>query len=74
MILNCQASVSSAADPILTENGDRISIRLDRATSDDVQVSFHFVRYEDLTELDKYAIKGLLSIATPWHRAKSFAL
>ncbi|HHF5474879.1 TPA: baseplate J/gp47 family protein [Haemophilus influenzae] len=54
--------LQGATETTLTVNGERRTLRFDRATPVDVQVSMRCVRYEDFTEVDKDEIKRLLSI------------
>lgn len=54
--------LQGSTETILTVNGERRTLRFDRVTPVDVQVSMRCVRYEDFTEVDKDEIKRLLSI------------
>nr|DAS95355.1 MAG TPA: Baseplate J like protein [Caudoviricetes sp.] len=54
--------LQGSTEKILTVNGERRTLRFDRVTPVDVQVSMRCVRYEDFTEVDKDEIKRLLSI------------
>lgn len=49
---------------ILQRDNDRRTLRFDRATPIDIQISMRCVRYEDFTEIDREEIKRLLTKQT----------